>query len=235
MKYISFGVYALVVGFILTPALTFAVTLDANDEDVIVVPITITTEGSSTCVEDADCDGINDTDELTILQTDPQNPDIDGDGFTDGDEVTNGYSPVGEGLIFEIPGDSDEVIAGETQTFTIVAEIHGGDESTSFVAIDFEKQAKLLAKLEKLEARLETLEAKAVQVQENIQQWSEKDTKKSAKKIAKLEIRLENIGARIEKVTAKIEKIQAQLTPFSGGVVVEGITTGISTGGFVIE
>jgi LPXTG-site transpeptidase (sortase) family protein len=45
-----------------------------------------------------------DNDGLTLLQeyeyhTDPKNPDTDGDGYADGTEVNNGYSPSGEGLM----------------------------------------------------------------------------------------------------------------------------------------
>jgi LPXTG-site transpeptidase (sortase) family protein len=50
--------------------------------------------------EKIDVDG----DGLTLKQeyeygTDPHNPDTDGDGYNDGREVANGYSPTGEGLL----------------------------------------------------------------------------------------------------------------------------------------
>lgn len=49
-------------------------------------------------VEDSDNDGLNDYDEI-FYQTDKNNPDSDGDGYMDGDEVSNGYNPLGEGRL----------------------------------------------------------------------------------------------------------------------------------------
>ncbi len=43
-------------------------------------------------INDADNDGLSDTDEA-YWNTDFQNPDSDGDGFLDGEEVTSGYDP----------------------------------------------------------------------------------------------------------------------------------------------
>ncbi len=42
---------------------------------------------------DTDKDGLSDTDEINVYKTDPQNPDTDGDGFSDGIEVAQGFSP----------------------------------------------------------------------------------------------------------------------------------------------
>ena len=47
---------------------------------------------------DHDSDGLDLSDEY-IYGTDPTNPDTDGDGYNDGREVQNGYSPSGEGLL----------------------------------------------------------------------------------------------------------------------------------------
>ncbi len=44
-------------------------------------------------VVDTDKDGLSDELELQ-LGTDPNNPDTDGDGYTDGEEVANGYNPL---------------------------------------------------------------------------------------------------------------------------------------------
>ncbi|MEA1963243.1 MAG: hypothetical protein U9M94_03335 [Patescibacteria group bacterium] len=48
---------------------------------------------------DSDNDNITDSDELKIYHTDPNNPDTDGDGHLDGEEVRNGYNPLGEGKL----------------------------------------------------------------------------------------------------------------------------------------
>ena len=46
---------------------------------------------------DDDSDGLFDDDETDIWGTDPNNPDTDGDGYYDGDEVYNGWDPLGDG------------------------------------------------------------------------------------------------------------------------------------------
>ncbi len=43
---------------------------------------------------DSDNDGVNDKDEIEIYKTDPNNPDTDGDGYSDWIELNNGYSPL---------------------------------------------------------------------------------------------------------------------------------------------
>jgi hypothetical protein len=59
-------------------------------------------EGATTELgfRDQDRDGLYDTFEFT-LGTDPSNPDTDGDGVDDGDEVKEGTNPLGEGMLFE--------------------------------------------------------------------------------------------------------------------------------------
>lgn len=52
-------------------------------------------------VEDWDGDGLSDLEELTVYFTDPLNPDTDGDGFLDGDEVREGFNPLGPGPLGE--------------------------------------------------------------------------------------------------------------------------------------
>jgi len=47
---------------------------------------------------DTDNDGLSDEKE-EMYDTDPNNPDTDGDGYLDGDEVKNGYNPNGEGKL----------------------------------------------------------------------------------------------------------------------------------------
>lgn len=52
---------------------------------------------------DTDGDGLNDGDEVIIWKTDPLKPDTDGDGYLDGEEVRNGYNPLGPGKLFSGP------------------------------------------------------------------------------------------------------------------------------------
>ena len=48
---------------------------------------------------DSDQDGLSDADEINIYGTNPLKSDTDGDGYLDGDEVKNGYNPLGEGSL----------------------------------------------------------------------------------------------------------------------------------------
>jgi len=50
-------------------------------------------------VIDNDGDGLTDFVEINTYGSDPLNPDTDGDGFLDGAEVQNGYSPTGPGRL----------------------------------------------------------------------------------------------------------------------------------------
>ncbi|KKR31234.1 MAG: S-layer domain protein [Candidatus Falkowbacteria bacterium GW2011_GWF2_39_8] len=50
---------------------------------------------------DADKDGLSDSDEIAIYKTYPNNPDTDGDGYSDGEEVKNGFNPLGLGKLIQ--------------------------------------------------------------------------------------------------------------------------------------
>ncbi len=51
---------------------------------------------------DTDGDGLFDREEVEVYDTDPLNPDTDGDGYQDGAEVKNGYNPNGAGKLYNI-------------------------------------------------------------------------------------------------------------------------------------
>jgi len=55
--------------------------------------------------KDQDGDNLSDLEEIDLWRTDPENPDTDGDGYYDGDEVEAGYNPLGDG---ELDADQDE-------------------------------------------------------------------------------------------------------------------------------
>lgn len=107
-------------------------TVDLNKNNTIVTPVTTSTNNSSSndsvivgqSVDtdndklddrkeeelktdpknpDTDGDGLSDGDEVLIWHTDPLNPDSDGDGYKDGEEVKNGYNPLGPGKLFNVP------------------------------------------------------------------------------------------------------------------------------------
>lgn len=60
-------------------------------------------EGTDPENPDTDGDGLFDGEEIAAFGTDPLNRDTDGDGFEDGAEVRNGYNPRGDGRLFNIP------------------------------------------------------------------------------------------------------------------------------------
>lgn len=62
---------------------------------------------------DTDGDGLIDGDEVIIWKTDPLNPDTDGDGYLDGLEVKSGYNPLGTGKLFE---NSNQTTSSNTTT-----------------------------------------------------------------------------------------------------------------------
>ncbi|MFH1597507.1 MAG: hypothetical protein ABIB97_00350 [Patescibacteria group bacterium] len=60
--------------------------------------INITVNINSELVSDTDGDGLIDVRE-EFWGTDPRNPDSDGDTYSDGFEIANGYNPKGEGKL----------------------------------------------------------------------------------------------------------------------------------------
>ena len=58
---------------------------------------------------DSDNDGLSDEQELGIYFTDPKNSDTDGDGFLDGEEIKNNYSPlfVDKKKLIQVDSDKD--------------------------------------------------------------------------------------------------------------------------------
>ena len=57
---------------------------------------------------DSDQDGLSNIKEKTIYYTDPYNPDTDGDGYGDGLEIDNNYSPRHKGKrLIEVDSDQD--------------------------------------------------------------------------------------------------------------------------------
>lgn len=51
---------------------------------------------------DSDNDGLTDNEEVALWNTDPLIEDTDKDGYSDGDEVDNGYNPAGSGKLFNV-------------------------------------------------------------------------------------------------------------------------------------
>lgn len=115
----------------------------------------IRTSRSSAVSSDVDNDGISDFDELTIFNTDPNNPDSDNDGFIDGAEIIGGFNPNDSTpevtLKYELPQEvfglmRSDVLAVEqvlpvietddtSQNSKVMAEISGKGLPNSFVTI----------------------------------------------------------------------------------------------------
>lgn len=60
---------------------------------IITILIIIALPVSANGLLDSDRDGVPDKDEVEVYKTDPNNPDTDGDGYSDWLELNNGYSP----------------------------------------------------------------------------------------------------------------------------------------------
>jgi len=75
-------------------------------------------ETSTIVGDDMDFDGLSDDVETQVYNTDPENPDTDGDGYGDGEEIKYGGDPLDE---FTIPADTEnpslEVIGISSDTY----------------------------------------------------------------------------------------------------------------------
>ena len=83
-----------------TPALNVTVNLDTDGDEVLDkyetgtgIYVSPTNTGTSLTNPDTDGDGLTDGQEVNIYHSNPNLPDTDGDGFDDGFEVTTGFSP----------------------------------------------------------------------------------------------------------------------------------------------
>ncbi len=78
---------------------------------------------------DNDNDGLTNNDEINIWHTDPNNPDTDGDGYKDGDEVKNGYDPLVPGSArIESKTNNDQFILNDFDNCKVNKESVRADE-----------------------------------------------------------------------------------------------------------
>ncbi len=59
--------------------------------------------GTNLKLSDTDIDCLNDYQEVVVFKTNPLNSDSDGDSYIDGEEVANGYNPLGPGKLSSYP------------------------------------------------------------------------------------------------------------------------------------
>lgn len=59
--------------------------------------------GTDAKIADTDNDNLSDYEEIMIWKTNPLNPDTDEDTYPDGQEVKNGFNPLGAGKLLELP------------------------------------------------------------------------------------------------------------------------------------
>lgn len=52
---------------------------------------------------DSDSDGLSDREEVRVYKTNPLNNDSDNDTYKDGEEIKNGYNPLGSGKLIQAP------------------------------------------------------------------------------------------------------------------------------------
>jgi hypothetical protein len=62
--------------------------------------------GTSDRKDDSDSDGLSDFEEIWYWFSDPISKDSDADGYTDAREILNGYSPIGDEVLTEVPPDT---------------------------------------------------------------------------------------------------------------------------------
>ncbi|MBU0732002.1 thrombospondin type 3 repeat-containing protein [Patescibacteria group bacterium] len=58
---------------------------------------------------DSDNDGLTDREEIRVYLTDPLNPDSDEDNYSDGEEVINGFNPMGKGPLLDLEEEINKI------------------------------------------------------------------------------------------------------------------------------
>lgn len=88
---------------------------------------------AETVSQDTDGDGISDIDEVTVYNTDPNNPDSDGDTFIDGAEIVSGFNPndsrVETIIDYELPVDVVGLARNDVLTIEAVRPVVSQGES----------------------------------------------------------------------------------------------------------
>ncbi|MCK5061380.1 hypothetical protein KAR28_02425 [Candidatus Parcubacteria bacterium] len=98
---------------------------------------------------DSDNDGLLDSLE-TFYGTDPKNSDSDGDGYKDGDEVRNGYNPLGEGKLNETKKFTGSIDTQTGESAKDAPKIYSGTKDFLDITVDnfcITKEEKKLAEL----------------------------------------------------------------------------------------
>lgn len=178
---------ALIVGF------GFVVHKSKADEVKIVAPKIMAQENISSeaappapALTDSDNDGLSDQLETTVYHTDPNNADTDGDGFSDADEIKNGYSPLQPKLkLNEVDTDQDglsddwELKLGsdlakkdtDNDGYSDSEEVRLGYSPTSIDPNPVEKKIEVDIKDFKLKYNFNNIELASVPVSTGLKDW----------------------------------------------------------------
>ena len=81
---------------------------------------------------DTDGDGLSDREEVKIYHTNPLHEDTDGDGYLDGEEVEHGYDPLGDGKLFDFSLITGEYIQDDLAEGTIKELIRPNIDTSSW-------------------------------------------------------------------------------------------------------
>lgn len=85
----------------------------SKDQTVLETEDQLTVLHSAVMIVDSDADGLAD-DLESYYDTDPNNPDTDGDGYLDGEEINNGYNPNGEGRLVKELSNLEQIIFSDS-------------------------------------------------------------------------------------------------------------------------
>jgi hypothetical protein len=99
--------------------------------------------------KDSDGDGITDTDERVLFNTDPLRADTDGDGFTDGAEIIRGFNPLDAAseaaIVYKSPKETIGIVANNNlQVIEVTPEIVLSDTAEESSSIQARVKGKAL-------------------------------------------------------------------------------------------
>lgn len=117
----------------------------AQAQEADVAPIPSVDYGEGAAIVDSDLDGLTDEGEKQIYQTDPQNPDTDGDGVLDGAEVLGGSDPLDSSVVLPVSESTLEASDDEPLAAEVVSPEKAAEEKETPWAWYVSRSSGLLA------------------------------------------------------------------------------------------